>query len=88
MTEEIQDDREHAVMVIPYLKVVRLQEHPYDGTRGYCVNQKMIDATGDYAGWKTVSKVYEHSTSAFAAMGRLTQKNREHSYRYLPENER
>lgn len=88
MTEEIQDDREYGVMAIPYLKVVRLQEHPYEGTRNYCVMQKMLDSSGNYAGWKQVSKGYGHSTSAFAAMGRLVQKHREINYRYLPDNER
>jgi len=93
MTEKfpIEDNREHAVMAIPYLRVVRLQEHPYDKRRGYCVMQKMlIEEDGDYkyAGWKHISKVYAHSTSAFAALGRLVQKYREHNYRYSPNHER
>lgn len=88
MTEDIKDDIEYQVMVIPYLKVVRLQEHPYEHTRNYCVMQKMQDKEGNFAGWKHVSKGYLHSTSAFAALGRLVQKHREHSDRYLPENER
>ncbi len=88
MTEEIQDDREHDVMAIPYLKVVRLQEHPYEHKRYYCVMQRMVDKDYNYVGWKHVSKGYEHSTSAFAALGRLVQKYREKSYSYRPENER
>lgn len=88
MTEEIKDEREYQVMAIPYLKVVRLQEHPYEHKRYYCVMQKMSDKDGNFAGWKHVSKGYEHSTSAFAALGRLVQKHRENNYRYLPENQR
>lgn len=87
MTEEIRDDREAQTMAIPYLKVVRMLPNP-DGERYYCVMQKMIDKGGKYAGWKHISKGYVHSTSAFAALGRLVQKNRENNYRYLPENER
>lgn len=88
MTEEIKDDRTPDVMAIPYLKVVRLTEHPYEKVRHYCVMQRMTDEDGSYAGWKHVSKGYAHSTSAFAALGRLVQKNREKNYSYRPENER
>jgi len=88
MTEEIKDERDYAVMAIPYLKVVRLQEHPYDKERCYCVMQKMTNAESKFGGWKHMSKGYRHSTSAFAALGRLVQKNREKSYRYLSDNER
>jgi len=88
MTEEIKDDREYSVMAIPYLKVVRLQEHPYEHERYYCVVQRMEDGAGSYAGWKHMSKGYKHSTSAFAALGRLVQKSVEKAYSYRPENER
>lgn len=88
MTEEIRDDRDYDVMAIPYLKVIRLQEHPYENKRYYCVIQRMVDQNGDFAGWKHMSKGYEHSTSAFAALGRLVQKYREKAYRNRPDNER
>lgn len=89
MTEEIKDDQEPAVLAVPtYLRVVRLQEHPYEHTRGYCVMQKMVNENNEYMGWKHVSKTYVHSTSAFAALGRLIQKSREKSYSYLPEEQR
>lgn len=88
MAEEITDDREYDVMAIPYLKVVRLHEHPYEHKRYYCVIQRMINKEGNFDGWKHVSRGYEHSTSAFAALGRLVQKHREKSYAYRPENER
>lgn len=86
MTEQITDDREITYTTIPYLKVVRLQENP-DGQRYYCVMEKMIK-DGAYAGWKHVSKGYEHSTSAFAAMGRLVQEYIRKDHPHLPENER
>lgn len=88
MTEEIQDDREPTYTAVPYYKVVRLQEHPYEHKRFYCVMQKMVDKNDDFAGWKHASKSYEHSTSAFAAMGRLVQKYIEKMHSYLPDNER
>jgi hypothetical protein len=88
MTEDTLDDREYDVMAIPYLRVARLQEHPYENERYYCVMQRMVNTSGDFAGWKHVSKGYRHSTSAFAALGRLVQKHREKSYGYRKENER
>lgn len=75
MTEELKDDRIAGVVTIPELKVTRLQEHPYDDVRYYCVMQRMLTKDGKYAGWKHVSKGYAHSTSAFAALGRIIQKH-------------
>lgn len=75
MTEELQDDRIAQTVTVPYMRVTRLQEHPYESTRLYCVMQKMTDSTGAETGWKHVSKGYSHSTSAFAALGRLLQKS-------------
>lgn len=88
MTEHIKDDREITYTAVPYLKVVRLQEHPYEGTRHYCVMQKMVDKDSNYAGWKHRSKGYKHSTSAYAALGRMIQEYISNDQPYLPDNER
>lgn len=87
MTEEIKDDRGYKKMVVPYMKVVRMVADP-EGERSYAVMAKMHDKNGKFAGWKHVSKGYGHSTSAFAALGRLVQKHREQNYKFLLENER
>lgn len=86
MTEQIIDDRESQYTAVPYYKVVRLQADP-DGKRVYCVMQKMTK-DDEYAGWKHDTKTYEHSTSAYARMGRLVQRFIHDLHFYLPENER
>lgn len=56
-----------ATITIPKRRVSRLSTS--SGTEGYQVYQQDDDGS-----WFAVSKVYGHSTSAFAALGRLTQK--------------
>jgi hypothetical protein len=55
---------------LPIRRVNRLVANP-DGKRLYCVMERRADSPG----WFHASKAYEHSTSAFAALGRLTQKD-------------
>ena len=88
MTEHIKDDRQATFTAVPYLKVVRMQEHPYREGRRYCVVQKMTDKDDKFAGWMHVSKDYEHSTSAYACLGRKVQEYISKMHLYLPENER
>jgi hypothetical protein len=89
MTEQTTDNRELVYTAVPYLKVNRMQEHPYheDG-RHYCVMQKMTDKDGAFTGWKHASKAYEHSTSAYACLGRIVQRYINKMHPYLPDNER
>lgn len=86
MTEQIKDDRELEYTAVPYYKVVRLQANP-EGKRVYCVMKKMTK-DDKYAGWKHDDRTYEHSTSAYARLGRLVQKYIYDLHPYLPDNER
>lgn len=70
------DKRKPFTVTIPHREVVQLVEHPYmDNYRFWQVTERVHDENGEFAGWRGVSKCYRHSTSAFAALGRLIQKD-------------
>jgi len=52
-------------ITLPRRKVVKIAEEGY----------QVWELNPDGFEWSRVSKVYAHSTSAFAALGRLTQKD-------------
>ena len=70
------DNRKPYQVTLPHREVVQAIEHPYaDNYRFYFVKEKVFNEKGEYAGWRFVSKGYRHSTSAFATLGRLVQKD-------------
>jgi hypothetical protein len=74
MTEHIVDNRETSITSVPHYKVSRIKYgHPEDDIRYYYVLEK-VELDGKFAGWRNaIDKAYTHSTSAYAAMGRLFQ---------------
>lgn len=69
------DKRKPIPTLQPIRRVTRAVEHPCTNERLYYVSEKVQDEQGNFAGWRYVSKGYRHSTSAFAALGRLVQKD-------------
>jgi hypothetical protein len=58
-------------VTLPIRRVIYIKDSVNHPKGGYQVFQK----SADNPQWNSVSKEYGHSTSAFAALGRLTQKD-------------